>query len=170
VLWGVAAFFALDSYVLARTELRPPHRAVLYDWDYQRGFHKPDTPENGARFRWMAEDEAVAVFPATGRYLKLTFWVNHTDVATNPVRVTISGINRELGAVDLHDPGPVTWYVRVPAMPVAPNGHPRMMIEARVSRMWIPAHDGTADTRHLGAAFADWTFTDQPPPGTHVID
>jgi len=170
VLWSVAAVFAADTYALARNDLRPPHRAVLFDWDYRRGWHRPETPENAAPFRWMSEDAAIAVFPATGRYVKVTFWVNHTDVGRLPVRVTISGMNREFGAVDLHDTLPVTWYVRVPAMPVVRAGHPRMMIEARVSRMWIPALDGVADPRHLGAAFADWTFTDQPPPGAHVVD
>ena len=169
-LWMVAAVFLVETYRVARTEMRPPLRALAFDWDYRRGWHRPETAEGGASFRWTAEDEAVAVLPATGRYLKLTFWVNHPDVERNPVRVTISGMNREFGGLELHDTRPVTWYIRVPTEPVVPAGHRRMMIEARVSRMWRPSSVGIKDPRDLGVAVADWTFADQPPPGATTVE
>jgi hypothetical protein len=169
-VWLLVIVFAADTYRVARAELRPPYRALSFDWDYHRGWHRLETADHGGPFRWMAEDEAVAVFPAAGRYLKLTFWINHPDAARHPVDVSVSGSEGALGSVALHDSTPVTWYVRVPPHEVAPAGHLRMMIETRVSRMWIPARDGVPDPRQLGAAVADWTFVDQPPAGAHVIN
>ena len=169
LIWATALSFVAASYWVGRTQLRPPFRAVFADWDYYRGWYPVETRADGLSFRWTAEDEAVAVFPARGRYVKLTFWVSHPDVAERPVDVTFSGQRGAIGSVRLHDSSPVTWYVRVPVLPVAPAGFARMMIQTDVSRTWRPSAYGKDDPRTLGVAIADWTIVDQPPRGATVL-
>ena len=147
VLWAVAVSFAAVSFRVGRAQLRSPHRALLADWDYYRGWYPLETPGNAPAFRWMAEDEAVAVFPEQGRYLKLTFWVNHPDAAGRPVDVSFFGQGSAIGTARLHDSTPVTWYVLAPSGPKPKYGGRRMMLEAHVSRTWRPRDSGIDDPR-----------------------
>jgi hypothetical protein len=161
IVWLVAIGFVVDTYRIARTELRPPYRALFADWTYVRGFYDLENSGRGEPFRW-AWDNAVFVFPTQAQYLKLTCWVYHPDVTVRPVDLRIWRRDQPIVSVTLHDKTPVTWYVRVP------TDHPRMMLETWVSRTWRPSDYGQDDPRELGVALADWTFVDVPPPGASV--
>jgi len=117
---------------------------------------------SGASFRWT-DGHAVDVFPATNRYLRLRYWVNHPDVERHPVRVRIWLQDHLIVDEMARSVAPVTEYVR------APDGQRRVMLEARVSRTWKPSDYGQADDRILGLAFDDWTFVADPPVGATVV-
>ena len=166
-MWLVAIGFVADTYRIGRTTLRPPYRALFADWTYTRGFYDLQKPDVSEPFRWTS-DNAVYVFPTTAHYLKLTFWVQHPDVAVRPVDVRIWRKDQRIVSITVQDKMPVTWYVRVPT---DHPEHPRMMLETWVSRTWRPSDYGQKDdARELGLKVADWTFVLEPPPGADVIN
>ncbi len=167
IVWLVAIGFVADTYRIGRTTLRPPYRALFADWTYARGFYDLQNPEGREPFRWTS-DNAVFVFPTTAHYLKLTFSVQHPDVAVRPVDVRIWRKDQRIVSVTVQDEMPVTWYVRVPT---DHPDHPRMMLETWVSRTWRPSDYGQKDdARELGLKVADWTFVNEPPPGAGIIN
>ena len=165
--WLIVALFVSSTAYVGWSDLRPPYRALRFNWEYVVGLYGLERGSGGGLFRWTTQ-EAVDVFPASNRYLKLRFWIHHPDAAKHPIEVKIwrKDPSREQLIVDtrLNSGTPVTAYVRVP------KDHGRMMLETWVSRTWKPSSYGQKDTRTLGLAIDDWTFVDKPPPGATVIN
>ena len=163
-VWMLVICFGAGTLWMGVKYLRPPHRAVMAEWDYERGLEDVERSPAGERFRWTGP-EAVAVVgvPERDRYLKLTFWVSHPDIVERPVDVEIRRSGKRIGRITLSNSTPVTWYVKAPA-------GPRMMLEMFVSRTWRPADYGSADPRTLGLALADWAWVSVPPRGALQIE
>jgi hypothetical protein len=159
---GVLIAFLAGTAFVGWTRLRPPQRALRFGWEYASGFYDHERLASGALFRWTG-GRAVDVVPVTDRYLRLRFWVSHPDVERQPVEVKIWLQDRLVIDDMAHSVEPVTAYVRTP------DGQPRVMIEARVSRTWKPGDYGQQDSRDLGLALEDWTFVSEPPAGATVV-
>jgi hypothetical protein len=139
----------------ARTELRPPRRALRIAFPYSYGF-LPD--RNDPTIRWTGA-KAVEVFPAEKRWFKLVIGDVAPDAAVKPVRVKVS-INREvILEVDRRGNFPITRWVRMPV-----GGTPLLM-QIDVSRTWRPSEfRGGSDERARGVAVREWSFWDEDPP------
>jgi hypothetical protein len=162
-MWAIVGIFVAGTAYVGATKLRPPDRALQFDWEYVSGFYPLEHPPTGAPFRWTSQ-RAVDVFPIKGRYLKLTFRIHHPEASQNPVEAKAWTRDRAIADVTLRDSSPVTEYV------LAPEGQKRMMIGTWVSRTWRPSDRGSKDTRELGLQIDDWTFVDKPPAGATVVE
>lgn len=156
VLIGAMAFAAATGWHGYR-HLRPPHRAMMANWDYVNGVSRPVTTPDGVRR--YTQERGVAVFPAVpGAYLKLTFQVAHADAAATPVRVKIYTGDERVGHFVITDRNWHEVYVKVPAD--APN---RMLLQLTVDR---PA--ASSDVPARGLILKDWEFADVPPKGAVI--
>jgi hypothetical protein len=162
-MWVIVAIFVAGTAYVGATRLRPPDRALQFDWEYVSGFYPLEHPAAGTPFRWTSQ-HAVDVLPIKGRYLKLTFRIHHPDANQHPVEAKAWTRQRAIADVTLRGSSPVTAYVR------APEGQKRMMIETWVSRTWRPSDYGSKDGRELGLRIDDWTFVDKPPAGATVVE
>jgi hypothetical protein len=162
-IWLLAlVFMASTAYVGVKT-LRVPYRALQADWGYVYGLHDLERPATADAF-WWTHQRSVSVVPAEGRFLKITFWVHHPDLATTPVRVKIWRASQLIFDQSVSTATPIVRYVRLT------DGAPRMMIETWVSRTFTPADRGGSDWRALGLGLGKWTFVDAPPEGAVVVD
>jgi hypothetical protein len=143
--------------VLATTALRPPVRALRMGWPYSYGFYAPEPDEAGGEFRWAAR-RAEAMVAAPRPWMVLAVWVNHRDVATNPVDVKVwcNGV-LEI-ETRLTSPEPVTRYIRIDSHQTG-----GALIQTSVSRTIRPSDLGVNDSRELGL-MVKWGFRDLPPP------
>ena len=117
--------------------------------------------------RWTKR-HAVAVVPASARWLELTYSVDYRSIAhagmerrgaqaaTRPVGVTIRVDGEVVTDTQLTTTTPVTTYTRVP------DGRAWLLIETAVSRTVRPRDFGVADDRELGM-LVRWSFVDAPP-------
>ncbi len=137
-------FLAGTAYA-ARTDLRPPVRAMRADFLYQYGFGAAD--EQDPAFRWTAA-HAVDVFRAEGRWLKMTIGAVAPDAAERPVRVSVWYNNQLILRVDRRGNFPITKYIRLPKYGTL------VMLEFDVSRTW----------NGRGVAVTKWEFMDPDPP------
>ena len=158
----IVVTFAAGTAYIGATKLRPPYRALRFDWEYISGFHEMEHTVGDTPFRWTLR-RAVDVFPVENHFLKLTFRIHTPDAKQHPVEAKIWLKDRLITDMMLHDGTPVTEYVRTP------DGQKRMMLETWVSRTWRPSDYGQKDTRELGLAIDDWTFVDKPPAGAAVV-
>ena len=134
--------------------LRPPHRALMANWDYVNGVSRPATTADGI-VRYTHE-RGVAVFAARpGAFLRLTFQVAHPDAASSPVRVKVYQGDARVAHFVIADRNWHEVYVKVP--PDAPN---RMLLQLTVDR---PATGAAVPAR--GLIVKDWEFVDVPPKG-----
>jgi hypothetical protein len=155
VVWMLALGYTAATAYVGRTAMSLPRRSAAADLDYSYGFY---APEADGSFRWAAK-EAVVVIPAPAgrRWLAVTVWVQHIDVAKNPVDVKV-WTNRELIVqTRLSSIEPVTRYVRVP------DGDKRVILETWVSRTLRPRDFGVPDDRELGL-LVGWKFLEAAPP------
>jgi hypothetical protein len=154
ILMVVGGFLGGTIYA-ARTELRPPVRALRVDFPYRYGF-VPDTTD--PTIRWTGA-RAVEVFPADKRWFKLVVGAVAPDAATKPVQVKV-WINRKLILrVRRQSNFPITRWIRMPSY-----GTP-LMIQIDVDRTWRPLDfGGSADDGERGVAVREWSFTDDDPP------
>jgi hypothetical protein len=160
-LWLVVAASVAGTAYTARHELRVPARAARFGWPYSYGWYEPESSGEGRQFRW-ARQHAVAVIEAPKPWMKLTVSVNHPDVAQEPVEVSVWRDGDEVIRTSLKDNQPVTEYVSVP------DGHPRIVLETRVSRVLRPADIGVPDPRELGL-MVQWEFVDAPASGRSLM-
>ncbi len=155
VAWGLVLVhlgaFAAESW----THLRPPHRANRADWDYRYGMHDPDPHPDGGTFQWT-EARGLVVVPLTDRWIEVSAWTHHPDIAERPVALQVSVDGTPLIESVRSTGEPVVSSVRIPENRV------RVTIEVEVDRTWSPADQGEADTRDLGAGFR-WRFFDPSP-------
>lgn len=129
--WLAAALLAIvavtGQIVAARGDLRVPRRAQLSGLPFSYGVMAPEGLSEFGDFRWVSA-RAVAVWPISGPWLRLTLWAPHADVTARPVRYRVLLDGREIIARDARDRDPQTYYVQ------APRGERLMMLDFRVSR------------------------------------
>jgi hypothetical protein len=154
VLVVLAGFLGGTAYA-ARTDLRPPVRAMGIDFPYRYGFEQ-DTRD--PTIRWTGA-KAVEVFPADKRWFKLELGAVAPDAEQKPVEVKV-WINRtQILRVSRRGSFPITRWIRMPSYGTL------MMIEINVDRTWRPSEaGGSADQRERGIAVREWSFTDEDPP------
>ena len=164
--WGavavVAVTFALGTGYLAATSLRVPARAQRAGFPYMYGFYYPEPDGAGGEYRW-ARQRATAVVDAPARVLALSVWVNHRDIATNPVDVKAWCDGTLVLQTALRDTSPVTKYVRLP------ENEKRVIVDTWVNRVVHPRDLGVDDSRDLGL-MVRWSFVDRVPDGVAAID
>jgi len=161
VAWGAAVVFAAYTFVIGRTELRPPLRAVRADWGYAYGLYDPEVID-GRTARWTKQN-AVAVVEAPKRWLQLVFWANHRDIPTNPVDVKIWCNSQRVVRARLASATMNTVACRVP------EPGKRIMLETHVDHVVRPRDFGVSDDRELGVALS-WSFVDAPPVGAATVE
>ncbi len=162
VVAAIGVVFAVGTLETARTDLRMPARAVRFSRPYALGFFEP-VESSSTRFRWTGR-RAVDVFQTREPYLKLTFWAEHPDLATEPVRVRIWRGDERIGNVTLSTPSRVTWYVRTP------TDTEWMMLEVEISRTWPLTTAGADQSKEVGLVIADWEFVEHPASDFPVVN
>jgi hypothetical protein len=131
------------------------------------GFYPPEQGVGDGDLRWTKR-RAVAVVPATARWMELTFSIDYRSIAhagmersgaqaaTRPVGVTIRLDGDVVTDTQLTTTAPVTTSARVP------DGQTWVRIDTAVSRTVRPRDFGVADDRELGM-LVKWSFVDAPP-------
>jgi hypothetical protein len=157
--WGIVLLvlggFLGGTLYAARTDLRPPVRAMGIDFPYRYGL-EPD--KHDPTIRWTGA-KAVEVLPADKRWLKFELGAVAPDAEQKPVLVKV-WINRTLILrVSRRGSFPITRWIRMPSYGTL------MLIEINVDRTWRPSGtDGSAGERERGIAVREWSFTDEDPP------
>jgi hypothetical protein len=167
-----AAFVAATAWV-AVAGLRLPLRAVQADWDFDYGSTAPEPLPDGSTFRWTGS-HAVSVAYYDQKFVRLTFWVSHPNVAESPVHVQIRDQHRTLVDTWLRDTSPHVLYIQIRgwAEPRGEGWHlgaNRLMLETRVDRTWRPSDQGASDLRDLGLALSAAAVRVLP-EGTNPLD
>lgn len=150
--WAVALVaavtYAAGHLVLSRSSLAVVERAVRFQREYIVGTHAPEAYDAaGHFFRWTGRQSRF-LLPVQAPWLALRVWASHPDIASNPVRVTISTPCGVLWNETIGSPEPLTLGVALPP------GARMVEAEVRVSRTWKPSEHGHEDTRALGVAIA----------------
>ncbi|MDQ3068750.1 MAG: O-antigen ligase family protein [Acidobacteriota bacterium] len=155
VILAAFAFVSATGWYGYR-HLRPPHRAMMANWDYLNGVSRPVQTADGI-VRYTTQHQGVAVFYAVpGAYLRLVFQIVHDDRA--PVRIKIYQGDAQVAHFVVSDRQWQELYIKVP------EGMPdRMMLQASVDRL-APRRDTPA----RGLILKDWAFVAQPPPGAMI--
>jgi hypothetical protein len=144
VVAALAIAFAAVTLANARGSLAVASRAVRWQREYIVGTYPPERLEQQAgEFRWTRQD-AHFVWPATTRWLLIRVWAHHPDIASRPVRATLSTRCGPLLDEMLRTPEPVTIGIPLP------EGETAVEADLHVSRTWRPASYGEADRRDLG--------------------
>ncbi|MCM3881639.1 MAG: O-antigen ligase family protein [Vicinamibacterales bacterium] len=147
---AVLGGFLGGTVYAARTDLRPPRRAVRFHFPFSYGFTADRTDPS---IRWTGA-KAVEVFEADKRWFKLEFGEVAPDAAEKPVDVKVWLNRLQILRVSRRGNFPVTRWIRMPA-----HGTPLMM-EIHVDRTWRPS----ADEEARGIAVRAWAFADEDPP------
>lgn len=156
-VWLLVIVFVAATGWYGYRHLRPPHRALMANWDYVNGVSRPVTTDEGVRR--YTQQRGVAVFYAIpGAYLKLGFQVAHRDAAASPVRVKIFQGDTQVAHLVISDRNWHELYLHVPD-----GGPDRMMLQATVDRT-----AANADVPARGLILKDWEFVPVPPPGAMV--
>jgi hypothetical protein len=156
--WMIAISAAGVTAWQARQDLRPPFRALLADWRYERGVY-PVEHDAGGDFWWTSQESVLTRETKSG-YLKLDMWLGHPDIAARPVRVRLWVRERLVDDVEVSSGEHIVRYVWIP------DGTKNLMISTKVSRTWDP---GYGTPHPLGLAMRDWTYVSEPPPGSVVL-
>ncbi len=158
----IALIFSAGTIAFARTSLRVASRAQRVGFPYSYGFYYPEPDGQGGEYRW-ARQRASTVVEANGPVVALSMWVNHRDIATNPVDAKLWCDNALVLGTRLATGDPVTAYVQLPA------GERRTIVDSWVSRVVHPKDLGVDDNRELGL-MVRWSFVDSVPAGLTAID
>jgi O-antigen ligase len=151
----VAAFVGATARMSVE-HLRVPFRAMRADWDFAYGLAPEEHLPDGTPFRWTGL-RAVWVEASSQPFVRVTYWVNHPDVADHPVHVQVSDATHSVVDVLLRDTAPHVIYLRIvgwaaPGQAGWHTGAGRLMLQVEVDRTWRPSRAGQADTRDLGLA------------------
>jgi hypothetical protein len=159
---ALAVVYAAGQLALARGPLAVAERAKTFGREYVAGAYRPEPMEDQGQFRWT-DDESRFIWPARTRWFVIHMWSHHPDVASNPVRVTITTPCGLLAEQELTDPERLSVGI------VLPEGQRALDVTIRVSRTWQPSSRGEADRRHLGVGIAaDSVATRELAAATHV--
>jgi hypothetical protein len=156
IAWAAAFLIAIGyagaQLVLARGPLKPLERAARTNRDYIIGTY-PSEPLPQGQFRWTRR-RATFALAAQSTHLIIRYHVEHPDVATHPVRLSIATPCQTIVDRVFTD-----MSVDGQAL-VLPEGQSRVVFDTEVSRTWRPADFGKPDQRELGAAVeADFVET-----------
>jgi hypothetical protein len=150
-LVALAVLHAGGTAVLARGWLSVPERAKRAHRDYVVGAYDLEPLAGATSFRWTNGD-ARFLWAAKTRWLLLRLWVQHPDVASSPVQVTVA---TRCGAVVVDEAFKSSTPVNVGVE--LPDGTDILEATVRTSRTWQPSANPPGDTRQLGAAVvSDW--------------
>ena len=150
-LLALALLHAGGTALLARGWLSVPERARRAHRDYVVGAYDLELLAGATPFRWTNGD-ARFLWAAPTRWLLLRLWVQHPDVASSPVRVTVA---TPCGGVVVDEPLESSDPLRVGIE--LPDGADIFEATIRTSRTWQPAARPPGDTRQLGVAVvSDW--------------
>jgi hypothetical protein len=150
-LVALAVLHAGGTAVLARGWLSVPERAKRAHRDYVVGAYDLEPLAGATPFRWTSGD-ARFLWAAKTRWLRLRLWVQHPDVASAPVRVTVA---TRCGGVILDDS--LTSSAPLSVGVELPDGTDILDTTIRTSRTWQPSPRPPGDTRRLGVAVvSEW--------------
>lgn len=110
---SLAAITATGVAISATGDLRVVRRALDSGLPYEYGISAPEGLSEYGEARQVAR-EAVWVVPARHRWLQLTLWAAHADVASNPVIARIDFDGREVIRHTFTNREPVTYALEVP--------------------------------------------------------
>ena len=150
-LLALAVLHAGGTAVLARGWLSVPERAKRAHRDYVVGAYDLEPLAGATSFRWTNGD-ARFLWAAKTRWLLLRLWVQHPDVASSPVQVTVE---TRCGRVILDEAftssAPLSVGVELS------DGTDILEATVRTSRTWQPSARPPGDTRQLGVGVvSDW--------------
>ena len=149
-LVALVALHAAGTAVVARGWLSVPERARRAHRDYVVGAYELEPLAGATSFRWTTGD-ARFLWAAKTRWLLLRLWVQHPDVASSPVQVTVATRCAVIVDETLKSPVPINVAVELP------EGAEMFEATVRASRTWQPADHPPGDTRQLGVALvSDW--------------
>jgi len=123
----LALVVATGQAVTAVGDLRVPSRALRTHIPYSYGVSQPEGLSEYGELRWVAA-RAVGVMPVPDRWLQLTMWAPHADVATDPVIVEIWVTPRRVLQHALSSQEPVSYFLQIP------EGAEWTMLELSASR------------------------------------
>ena len=150
-LLALALLHAGGTALLARGWLSVPERAKRAHRDYVVGAYDLEMLAGATPFRWTNGD-ARFLWAVQTRWLVLRLWVQHPDVASSPVRVTVA---TRCGGVFVDETLGSSEPLRVGVE--LPDGTGIFEATIRTSRTWQPAARPPGDTRQLGVAVvSDW--------------
>lgn len=156
VVWAGALVFAVATFLVARTDLRLPERAIRAGWTYNVGYYDVETAA-GRSFRWT-KPRAIIAFTAPRGYLRLAYSVQHQHLSVDPVRVRFWRDGELVIDEILQDNQLRTAYLFVGRKR---NG---IILESEVNRPFMD------HGRQLGIAIQDWEVVTRPPPGARIIN
>ena len=113
-------------------------------------------------FRW-AKQHALAVVSTPDPWLELSVWVDHPDLAANPVDASVWRDGKRVMQIHLTTAAHETVYLRV-----APD-EKRMILETSVSRAEYARESGSPDGREHGL-LVSWNPVRTLPVGAIVVD
>jgi hypothetical protein len=142
-----AVGYAAGHAVLGRGSLSVVERAKRSNRDFVSGAHAPESMPSGGEFRWTGR-QSHFVWGAKTRWVVVRLWALHPDIASRPVRLTLSTPCQVVFDEDLHSTDSVSIGLQLPEGLRALEG------SVRVSRTWKPSAFGTDDLRELGAGLA----------------
>jgi hypothetical protein len=161
VACGLAIAFAAGHLVLARGSLSVLQRAERAQRDYVTGAYPPEPLPGANEFRWTGKD-AHFVWPARTSWLVVRFWAHHPDIASQPVRVTLSTRCGVLFDEPLTSDAPMSVGITLP------EGQREVDASVNVSRTWKPSDSGGDDARDLGVGIvADFVGDPSLAESTH---
>jgi hypothetical protein len=149
----LAVAYAAGHLMLARGSLSVAHRAERSHREYIVGAYPPEPLPNANEFRWTKQN-ARFVWPAKTRWIVVRFWAHHPDIATNPVRVTVSSPCGVLFDETISTMAPIGVGITLP------EGLPALAASLHVSRTWKPSSLGGDDDRDLGVGIVADFLTD----------
>jgi hypothetical protein len=163
-LWVLVLVFAGATAWQGYTKLRVPQRAALAEWEYEHGFHDPETPADRPPFRWT-DRKAVDVFSVEDKvWLKLTIRGGPPDAATRPFGYRVRVRDDVVIDVPRSDGSERTWYIKIR------DKEHHMMVQVEPTRTWKPSDfTRVADDRELGVQVDQWVFVKVVPPGAETI-
>lgn len=137
----------------ARGDLRVPMRALRAGVPYSYGLTPPQEVSAFGEVRWMAR-HAVLVTPAKSHWLRITFWAPYSDIARQPVELTLAANGSAPVTRHLFAEGPTSFYVEA--------ADKAGMVELRASRELFP-------DRALQVATTWHTSLPSGTPADHVL-
>lgn len=126
-----ALVVGIGTAISARGELRVAHRAQRSNVPYGYGLSATQGFSELGELRW-AKQRSVMVIAVPHRWLQLTMWAPHQDVAADPVEVRLTLNGREVLDRRFDSSAPVVYFLEM-----TPDARPAL-VELSVSREAAP--------------------------------
>jgi hypothetical protein len=144
-LMVIVVVHAAGTAVLARGWLSVQERAKRAQREYVLGAYVPEPLGGSTSFRWTTGNTRF-VWTGPTRWVMVRLWVQHPDVSSSPVRVTLSTRCQTLVSEEFRSSEPLSAGIELA------DGVNVLEASLRTSRTWQPAPEGQGDSRRLGAA------------------